>query len=90
MPIISIFYGIKIKVFFYDNAQHNIPHIHVEYQDFKASYKIENGDVLSGKIPSNKHKLVVAWIEIHKEDLLIDWELASNGKNVFKIRGLDA
>ncbi len=43
----------------------------------------------SGSLLPNKHKLVVAWVEIHKDDLLADWELAANGKQPFKIRGLD-
>lgn len=46
-------------------------------------------NLLAGKIPNKKHKLVVAWIEIHQEDLLADWELAVNGKKPFPIRGLD-
>jgi hypothetical protein len=40
-------------------------------------------------LPPNKLKLVVAWVEIHKDDLFADWELAVNGKQHFKIRGLD-
>jgi hypothetical protein len=44
---------------------------------------------LAGTLPPKKHKLVVAWIEIHQEDLLADWELAVNGKKPFPIRGLD-
>ncbi|MCK9363990.1 MAG: DUF4160 domain-containing protein [Syntrophales bacterium] len=40
-------------------------------------------------LPPNKHKLVVAWIEIHQENLLADWNLAVNGKNPFPIKGLD-
>jgi hypothetical protein len=40
-------------------------------------------------LPPNKHKLVVAWIEIHKEDLMADCELVVNGKKPFAIKGLD-
>ena len=36
MPTISIFYGIQIMMYFYDNTQHNTPHIHAEYQDDEA------------------------------------------------------
>jgi hypothetical protein len=36
-----------------------------------------------------RHKLVVAWIEIHQEDLLPDWNLAANGMKPFPIKGLD-
>lgn len=50
---------------------------------------IQDGAVLAGELPSKKHKLVVAWIEIHQEDLLADWSLAVSGKNPIPIRGLD-
>ena len=45
--------------------------------------------LLAGELPPSKHKLVVAWIEIHQEDLLADWNLAVNGKKPFPIKGLD-
>jgi len=84
-----MFYGILIRMFFYDTDKHNLPHIHAEYQGDVAVYAINNGDLLAGKLPKKKHKLIVAWIEIHQEDLLADWELAVNGKKPFPIRGLD-
>ncbi len=46
------------------------------------------GMYLEGNIKKNKMKLVQAWIEIHKDDLLADWELASHGEQVFKIEPL--
>jgi len=46
--------------------------------------------VLAGELPPNKHKLIVAWIEIHHEDLLADWDLAVNGQKPFPIKGLAA
>lgn len=89
MPTISMFYGILIRMFFNDIERHHLPHIHAEYQGQVGVYAIEDGALLSGNLPLNKHKLVVAWIEIHKDDLFADWELAVNGKQPFKIRGLD-
>jgi hypothetical protein len=44
---------------------------------------------LAGELPARKHKLVVAWIEIHQDDLLADWNLAVDGKKPFTIKGLD-
>jgi hypothetical protein len=85
MAIISMFYGIIISMYYLDNKRHHTPHIHVKYQDKEAVISIPNGDVLEGEIPSNKMKLVQAWIEIHQEDLMADWELAINGENIFKI-----
>jgi hypothetical protein len=89
MPTISMFYGILVKMFFYDTDQHHTPHIHAEFQGETAVYDIEDGVLLAGKLPPKKHKLVVAWIEIHQDDLKADWELAVNGKKPFPIRGLD-
>ncbi|MCC6922594.1 MAG: DUF4160 domain-containing protein [Nitrosomonas sp.] len=89
MPAISMFYGILIRMFFHDTEKHNMPHIHAEYQEYVAVYAILDGAVLAGGLPPKKHKLVVAWIEIHQDDLLADWQLAVNGKKPFPIRGLD-
>lgn len=52
-------------------------------------YSIPDGTLLAGGLLPNKHKPVVAWIEIHQEDLLADWDLAVNGKAPFPIKGLD-
>ena len=89
MPTISMFYGILIRMFFHDTDKHNLPHIHAEYQGQVAVYSIHDGRVLAGAFPPKKHKLVVAWIEIHQEDLIADWQLAVNGRKPFPIRGLD-
>lgn len=89
MPTISMFYGILIKMFFKDIEKHKSPHVHAEYQGKAAVYSIPEGELLAGKMPPQKQKIIVAWIEIHKEDLLADWELAKNGKTPFKIKGLD-
>jgi hypothetical protein len=46
---------------------------------------IPEGEVLGGGLKANKMKLVQAWIEIHRDELIADWELASQGEAVFKI-----
>ena len=89
MPTISMFYGVLIRMFFRDSEKHHAPHIHAEYQGKVAVYAIADGAVLAGELPAAKHKLVVAWIEIHRDDLLADWELAVNGSKPFQIKGLD-
>lgn len=68
---------------------HSDSHVHADFQGQVAVYSIEDGTVLAGALPPAKHKLVVAWIEIHREDLMADWELAVNGQNPLPIRGLD-
>ena len=88
MPVISMFYGIVIMMFFIDNKKHKKPHIHVRYQNQEAVLSIPEGDVLEGTIKSNKLKLIQAWIEIHKEDLMADWEIAVKGELPFPIEPL--
>lgn len=88
MPAISMFYGIIIYLLFFDNKEHHLPHIHAHYQGMKASVSIVDGALLAGEIPAGKLKLVQAWIEIHRDELLADWELASSGSDVFKIEPL--
>ncbi len=85
MAIISMFYGIIISMYFFDNQQHKLPHIHVKYQDEEAVFSIANGEVIAGNLKSNKAKLVQAWIEIHKDELMADWNLATGGQDIFKI-----
>ena len=85
MAVISMFYGIIVSMYYLDNRQHHVPHIHVKYQEQEAVISIPQGEVLEGELKSNKMKLVQAWIEIHQEELMADWELAINDENVFKI-----
>jgi len=68
-----------------DNKQHRLPHIHVKYSGDEVVVSIPDANVLDGKIPSAKMKLVQAWVEIHKEELMADWELAVSGEQPYKI-----
>ena len=88
MPTISMFYGLIVRMYYFDNQRHNQPHIHVHYQDFSTVISIPDGSVLEGNIPKPKQKLIEAWIEIHQEELIADWQLAINGETVFKIEPL--
>jgi hypothetical protein len=85
MPTISMFYGIIICMYFLDNKQHKLPHIHAKYQENEVVVDILSGAVLEGEIPQNKMKLLQAWIELHKEELAADWELAVSGEQPYKI-----
>jgi hypothetical protein len=85
MAVISMFYGIIISMYYFDNKQHKVPHIHVKYQGEEAVFSIPEGKILEGNMKTNKRKLVEAWILIHEDELMADWELAINGEEVFKI-----
>jgi Domain of unknown function (DUF4160) len=85
MPTLSMFYGIIIRMYYFDDKQHNVPHIHAEYGEEKAVFEIATGELLAGEMSKKKLKLVQAWIEIHQDDLMADWTLAVEGQEVFKI-----
>ena len=83
-----MFYGIIVSLYFFDNKEHKTPHIHARYQNEEVVLSIPDGNILTGKLIPAKLKLVQAWIEIHKDELIADWELAVNGQEVFKIEPL--
>jgi len=88
MAVISMFYGIIISLYFLDRGRHNRPHLHAKYQEHEAVFSIPDGQLIEGRLPANKMKLVQAWIEIHHDELQADWELAAQGQAVFKIEPL--
>ncbi len=88
MPVISMFYGVIVSLYFMDNRRHHRPHIHAKYQNEEAVIAIPEGDVLEGRLPPGKLRLVIAWVEIHKEELMADWQLAASGQTPFKIEPL--
>lgn len=73
MPILAMFYGIIIRMYYADNKQHHVPLIHAEYGSEQAVSDIADGKLLAGKFPKNKTRLVQAWIEIRREELNADF-----------------
>ena len=77
MPEISIFYGIKIKMYYDD---HNPPHCHAEYAEYNALIDIINGTVIKGGLPGKQLRYALEWCELHRDELMQNWELAKSGK----------
>ena len=73
MPILSRFYGIVIRMYF-QQAEHNPPHIHALYGDDMAEIVIRTGEVLEGHLPPTALAMVREWVSINKSDLLHMWE----------------
>ena len=88
MPIISMFYGFIIRLYLLDNKQHHLPHIHAKYGEFEATVGIQDGEILIGELPRKQLRLVQAWIELRRDELVADWELAVNGEAPYKINPL--
>ena len=54
--------------------EHMPPHFHAQYGENKILVDIQNATVIKGVFPSKQLKLVLAWCEIHREELMINWE----------------
>jgi len=77
MPEISLFYGIRITM---NWNEHNPPHFRVSYADYKATVLIQESRIDKGYIPNRQLKLVLAWCEIHRDELMQNWELSRQDK----------
>ena len=73
MPVLSRFYGIIIRMYF-QQAEHNPPHIHALYDDDMAAIDIQTGKILEGNLPPKALSMVCEWIDVHKSELLHIWE----------------
>jgi hypothetical protein len=71
-----------------DNKQHKLPHIHVKYQGKFSVISIPDCELLAGNIPNKKLNLVKAWVTIHEEELMANWEIALAGEKPYKIEPL--
>ena len=73
MPVLSIFYGIIVRMYREQGGKHNMPHIHAEYSGEVIVMTLD-GTILEGGLPKNKLKLLEA-----------NWKLLSNGEQFFRI-----
>jgi len=85
MPEISRFFGIIIKMYY---REHNPPHFHAEYQEFKAEYNINTLEIIGGELPKRANALVLEWAAEHRAELLDDWNRALEQKELIKISPL--
>ena len=85
MPVISMFHGILVYMYGFDAEQHHRPHIHARYAEHEGVDDIETAELLAGSLPRSQARLVEAWIELRRQELLTDWTLAVHGAPPFRI-----
>lgn len=85
MPEISRFLGIIIMIFYKDHAP---PHFHARYSDKSGIFSILDLKILEGNLPLKVISLITEWAEMHKNELMIDWNLAQKGSPLKKIEPL--
>jgi len=86
MPVISMFYGILIKMFFDDHAP---PHFHAEYGEHELVITINPIKIIKGDAPKRVKSMVLEWTALHQEELLSDWELCKNMQPPLAIEPLE-
>lgn len=84
MPTICMFYGIIVRMYSEQKGKHNLPHIHAEFSGEEIVVALD-GTVLEGSFPKGKLKLLLAWMEIHHDELEANWKLMSKGEPFFRI-----
>jgi len=83
-----MFYGVTVLMYYFDNKRHKLPHIHVKHGSDEAVIGLPDGEVIEGTFRRAQLRLVQAWVEIHREELMRNWELAVAGESVFRIEPL--
>jgi len=53
---------------------HNPLHFHSRYGEFMALIEIKTGEIIAGGLPRRALRLVQDWAELHKSELLLNWE----------------
>jgi hypothetical protein len=88
MPEVARFYGIVITMYFGDPARHPVPHFHARYGEYEATFAIDPPVWLAGVLPRRQVQLVLAWAELHREELLGNWANIVIGNRIHPIDGL--
>ena len=86
MPIISVFFGIVIRMFY---REHGPAHFHAEYQGQQATFDFD-GEMLAGNIQSKTaRRLIGEWATSHRPNLEANWENVRVGRPLERIEPLE-
>ncbi len=88
MPELSRFFGIIIRMYAEFGGPHHIPHFHAYYGSETGIFSLEPIELIAGSLPKRQQRLIEAWAELHKDELLADWRLLQSGRNPLPIRPL--
>lgn len=73
---------------YFSPDEHNPPHFHAYYNEYKASFSIDSIEIIEGELPRKQKRLVQAWAELHIDELKANWQLAMNQETLYKINPL--
>ncbi len=85
MPTISRFLGIVIAMYWDD---HSPPHFHAKYGEYEITVAINDG-VVEGKFPKRALRHVLEWYELHRDELIENWERCAQREALHPIAPLE-
>jgi Domain of unknown function (DUF4160) len=85
VPTISRFFGIVVAMFFDDHAP---PHFHARHAGGTAKVRIDTVEVIESSLGRRQLRLVLAWAELHQNELIENWRLARAGETLREIEPL--
>ena len=85
MPEISRFLGIVIGIFY---SEHGVAHFHAVYGEHEISVEMGSGTI-HGEFPARALRLVLEWANLHKQELIDNWQLARQGQPLNRIAPLE-
>lgn len=85
MPIVSMFFGIVIRMFYND---HDPPHFHADYQGQRGKFDLD-GNMTEGNVHSRTAlRLIREWAALHRPEIEADWQRAKEGRPLESIEPL--
>ena len=88
MPEISRFFGIIIRMYAEPSAPHHRSHFHAYYQNYEAVFALDTLEILGGSLPQKERRLVEAWAELHRGELMENWQRLQDGQLPYKVAPL--
>ena len=86
MPVVSVFFGIIIRMF---HREHGVPHFHAEHQGEQATFTFD-GKLLAGTLRSRTAlRLISEWAAAHGPELKANWNRIQSGETIERIAPLD-
>jgi hypothetical protein len=74
-------------VLYWNEGEHAQRHFHARYAGVAASVDFD-GTMIAGSLPRRAHALVAEWAELHRDELLANWERARREESLELIEPL--
>jgi len=86
VPVVSVFFGIVIRMFY---REHGVAHFHAEHQGQQATFTLD-GEILAGTLSSRTaRRLIKEWATAHRGELQANWDRLTEGEALERIPPLE-